>query len=1712
MNFETVFMGPGWICLISPPLSAFAPLRNPLGVFTSSFFPEVDSVLQGTTEVVRAVRFGFMSNEEVRRQSSVKITNPNLLDALDNPIPGGLYDPAMGPLDDLSPCKLCGQRSYHCGGHCGHVDLVSLSYNPLLFRTLSKLLKNTCLYCFKFRLNRSEVAKCVSRLELIGKGDIIRAREVGLEKAVSLVNVTETKESKQTSWDSCLLTEAIGVLNELKRPKDCKNCGREGPKIRTPTFGWFHVEDTSFTELRGIVIQSRGSDLSHSGRGEGTPSSEVLDADCSWKDDSEIMEAHSIDNKVVNQENNSNHGLIDTSSLPLLPTEVRDILRRLWENEAPLCSYLYDIQHREDKISGNATGYSMFFLENVLVPPIKFRPPAIAGHSVMEHPHTVLLGKVLQSNIALRDSQLHNSERPRIIACWVDLQQSINVLFDSKTATSEPISEDCQAQIKNSGICQYLEHKEGLFRQNMMGKRVNFSCRSVISPDPYLSVNEIGVPPCFALRLTYPERVTPWNAGKLRAAVINGPEIHPGATTYVDSMTTVKLPQSTKMRVAISRKLPSSRGSITESGNELDFESKIVYRHLQDGDIVLVNRQPTLHKPSIMAHVVRVLEGEKTLRMHYANCSSYNADFDGDEINVHFPQDEISRAEAYSIVNANEQYIVPTRGEPVRALIQDHIVAAVLLTMKDTFLSWSDFSQLLCGSGVFAAGPGSRQVIHSSKFSRVDCEGLVESVLPAVWKPVPLWTGKQVVTALLNHITQGCAPCITKNQGKVPKTYFTGTSFQNDEDEEDQNAEHELLVWKNELVRGVIDKDQFGKFGLVHTVQELYGSDSAGILLSALSRLLTIFLQMNGFTCGVDDLVILPHYDLQRKEKLEGEDVGEEVHCEFVNFKSGQIGPEELQMEIEKAICSDRESATASLDMKMKNKLTSRLTKEGSEMFKQLLTVGLLKPFPKNCISVMTTAGAKGSTVNFQQISAYLGQQELEGKRVPRMVSGKTLPSFPPWDFSSRAGGFISSCFLSGLRPQEYYFHCMAGREGLIDTAVKTSRSGYLQRCLIKNLESLKVCYDFIVRDSDGSIIQFYYGDDGVDVHWTSFLKNFKALQDNEETYTQKFQNQREFNSYITKLPEGLEEEARRFIHEASEKPNAAEYHLHKKRRVSKSSRKAFSREQDKFLELVKQKYLSSLAQPGESVGIIAAQSVGEPSTQMTGLLEFETLFLIKLAVVNVRENELKQILKVIGMYMNWLLNTFHLAGRGEMNVTLGIPRLQEILRTASRVIKTPILTCPLSELRSKHDVISLVSKVKKVTVADLAETMEVALSIEPCQVARVYKLKMRLKDTELISLEDTHDTLRTAFLLEMEIAIHRHIKLLTRVNRIEVREDKVCSSRSEASGEAGDDNADGSYDDADDDHDTGDDLGLDSQKRKQQARDEFFYDDGMHDEHDSDNGECENSDDRNETRDAQSVDEVTSEAESSHRKGEAATTSGSCYLKVRGLSNSIKPKSVYMYVEGLSFEVHFRFTTEPHLLLAQIAQAAAKKVCIKKRTADLGNCKMVQYDPEEKTVIWDDEKKSPPHDVYWAVKASGVDLSSLWTQMDGWDYLDLTRLYSNNIHAMLDNYGVEAARATLIREVTQVFEMYGVKVDYRHLSLIADYMTHTGGILAMNRSSISQSMSPFLKMTFETASKFVVQAASNGLMDELESASSRICLGLPVKMGTGCFDLINAL
>ncbi|KAK4790310.1 hypothetical protein SAY86_017614 [Trapa natans] len=1678
---------------------------------------------EGTTEIVESVSFSFFTKDEVHKHSVVRINNPILLDSVGRPVAGGMYDPSLGPLDDKSPCKCCGQRSFFCPGHCGHFNLVSPVYNPLLFNVLYSIIGKTCFFCHHFRESRSQVEKCITQLELIARGDVIGAKKLDSfmtsdSSSPEDSDICDASCSARSSkshdgsspdirekhqWTSLQFNEAMLILNKFLKQssKDCKNCGAKSPRVSKPTFGWFHMHGMPDGMTRGNIIKGHMLEGPLADEDEDSTMEGVVDFSLYGKDTvsaetdaSTIASSGKTSSKKGHYESRAKlqHQFSKQKrsfSGPLLPSEMKEIIKLLWENEAPLCSFIGNIQQQRN---GAEPGHSMFFLDTILVPPIKFRPPAKGGDSVMEHPQTVLLTKVLQANINLGNAHTNGLERKSIISRWMELQQSVNVLFDSKSASGSS-----QKDVV-SGICQILEKKEGLFRQNMMGKRVNYACRSVISPDPYLAVNEIGIPPYFALRLTYPEKLTPWNIVDLRKAIINGPDVHPGATHYVDNISTSRLPIGRSGRISISRKLPSSRGVVTQPGRNCDseFEGKVVYRHLRDGDVVLVNRQPTLHKPSIMAHVVRVLKGEKTLRMHYANCSTYNADFDGDEMNVHFPQDEISRSEAYNIVNANNQYVKPTNGFPIRALIQDHIVSATLLTKRDTFLSYNEFNQLLYSSGVFTSWsssvkkPGQKVVIN---FEEKLCYPL-----PAILKPEPLWTGKQVITAVLDHITRGHPPFSVEKKGKISSDFFKRKVRKEETNQNDnyrdkkyagkdnsrkteEPGEDTVIIFKNYLISGVIDKAQFGDYGLVHTVQEFYGSNTAGVLLSAFSRLFTTFLQMHGFTCGIDDLLLRKNKDLKRKTQLEEcERCGEQVHREVVGAnKLDILDPLDLQMRIEEVIRSNGEAALTNLDRRMISKLNELSSKK---IEKDLLSEGLLKPTGNNCISLMTTSGAKGGSANFQQISSHLGQQELEGKRVPRMVSGKTLPSFPPWDWASRAGGFIVDRFLTGLRPQEYYFHCMAGREGLVDTAVKTSRSGYLQRCLIKNLENLKVAYDHSVRDHDGSIVQFYYGEDGVDVHKTSFIAKFDLLSMNLDVMREKCSAElQKCNGYIRDLPETIKLKAEKFIND--------------EKGATVSSKNSLLKPKE-FMRSVEYKYFSSLAQPGEPVGVVAAQSVGEPSTQMT-------------------------------------LNTFHHAGRGEMNVTLGIPRLQEILMTASTEIKTPIMTCPLRKGSSREDAALLAEKLKKLAVADLIDSMEVVVipfAVQDHHICRLYKLKLKLIKPRVCSVTRCEEVLESVYTRALEDAIQAHIVLLSKISGIK---NFASDSGSRASNETEEDiSGDSSMNlstggDGDIDADEGydmDDLGYDGQKHKEQEKDDMDYEDSSGKEEHA--GGSETEDDQTENEKETNMEDDEDGVEDASPNG--ASELGGSSKPMKG-DNNVKSKAkrnakgylmkdtdraCYVKAKGLSFEVHFKFTNEPHILLAQIAQKVAKRVYIRS-CGNIESCQVITC-KESQVIYYGDDPKVREEinlrdkELIPAIQTNGLDFAAIWQLQDK---LETSYIYSNDISIMLTTYGVEAARETIMREVQNVFKSYGISVDIRHLTLIADYMTQSGGYRAMSRiGGIAESVSPFGKMSFETAAKFIVEAAFHGEVDNLETPSSRICLGLPVKMGTGSFDLFQKI
>lgn len=533
-----------------------------------------------------------------------------------------------------------------------------------------------------------------------------------------------------------------------------------------------------------------------------------------------------------------------SSSVYLSSIQVKEHLRLLWDNEKPILDLLYGnlVKSKSGKLK-KSSSCDQFFIDAVAVPPTKFRPISSLGDRQYDHAQNQYLAEIIKSNnliVQLRaeatsERKLEADENAtqlnenvifqRTISTWVQLQESLNNLLDS---TKNP-----RAKKMPPGIKQILEKKEGLFRKHMMGKRVNFAARSVISPDPMIETSEIGIPMVFAKKLTYPEPVTSFNLEQMRTAVINGPEKYPGAVSIVheDGSLSMLAPLTKEQRIALANQLltPSSEFSNRE---DAAYVNKRVNRHLKNGDMLLLNRQPTLHKPSIMGHIARVLPGEKTIRMHYANCNTYNADFDGDEMNVHFPQGPLAQAEARLIANTNNQYLVPTNGEPLRGLIQDHVVTGVLMTSRDTFFTKKQYTQLIYG-----ALPETNQRVILTP--------------PAIIKPQKLWTGKQLITTILKNLTRGRKQLNLESKPQVPgKSWTIG--------QKKDTEEGKVLVVDGELLTGVLDKKQFGAkpFGLVHSCFEVYDPEVAGKLLTALGRLFTNYVQMMGFTCRMDDLVV----------------------------------------------------------------------------------------------------------------------------------------------------------------------------------------------------------------------------------------------------------------------------------------------------------------------------------------------------------------------------------------------------------------------------------------------------------------------------------------------------------------------------------------------------------------------------------------------------------------------------------------------------------------------------------------------------------------------------------------------------------------------------------------------------------------------------------------------------------------------------------------
>ena len=890
----------------------------------------------------------------------------------------------------------------------------------------------------------------------------------------------------------------------------------------------------------------------------------------------------------------------EAGSEPLTPSMVRERLERIPDEDLGILGFNPKVARPEWMV-----------LQVLPVPPVYVRPSITLESGIRsEDDLTHKLVDIIRINQRLKENM--EAGAPTLIIQDLSelLQYHVTTYFNNEASGIPPARHRSGRALKT--LSQRLKGKEGRFRSNLSGKRVDFSARTVISPDPDLDINEVGVPRDVAMRLSVPEKVTAWNIDEMKKLVVNGPEMYPGALYIIR-------PDGKRIRL----EFVVDREKIAEA-IELGF---VVERHLKNGDIAIFNRQPSLHRMSIMAHYVRVLP-YKTFRLHLCVCPPYNADFDGDEMNLHIPQSEEARTEALMLMQVQDQILSPRFGGPIIGAIRDFITAAYFFTRRSNYLTKAEVNRLLMATGY---------------------EGQLPE--PRIKEPQPLWTGKQIFSLFLPktlnyvlkaNICQGCAKC----------------------EEEECKYDAYVVVKNGELISGIIDRRSIGSEqseSLLHRIIKDYGTWAGRQFLNKITRLLKLFITMRGFTYSYDELVLSPKAENKIKKTMER--IQKKIGDLIESYRNGTL-PRLPGQTVEESfeIYVMHELATA--------------RDEAGKIADQDFTL-------ENAGIVMTRTGARGSSLNIGQMSAMVGQQSVRGKRVLRGYTGRALPHFREGDPSPRARGFVYSSYQSGLDAIEFFFHAMGGREGLVDTAVRTQQSGYMQRRLINALEHIRLEYDETVRDSAGDIIQFKYGEDGVDPAKSDHGKavNVSRLIDQIKIGEEK--GRPASAAHIKKRLKEIEGQLTPILLEQL-KQNLA------KTKLSTAS-------VEKAITITAEQYKRALMEPGEAVGIVAAQSIGEPGTQMT-------------------------------------LRTFHYAGVREQNVTLGLPRLIEIV-DARRIPSTPIMTIYLTgeNRKSREAAVKIARNIIYTTLENLASE----IYEDPIREEVVVELNKTMMEDRAVPMEE---------------------------------------------------------------------------------------------------------------------------------------------------------------------------------------------------------------------------------------------------------------------------------------------------------------------------------------------------------------------------------------
>jgi len=730
-------------------------------------------------------------------------------------------------------------------------------------------------------------------------------------------------------------------------------------------------------------------------------------------------------------------------------------------------------------------------------------------------------------------------------------------------------------------------------------------------------------------------------------------------------------------------------------------------------------------------------------------------------------------------------------------------------------------------------------------------------------------------------------------------------------------------------------------------------------------------------------------------------------------------------------------------------------------------------------MTLMTQSGAKGSLVNASQISCCLGLQEFEGRRVRPTVSGKTLPSFEVYDTSAISGGYVASRFLTGIKPQEYFFHCMAGRDGLIDTAVKTARSGYLQRCLVKALEDLTVKYDGTVRNESNTVVQFKYGGDSIDPLKSSFLHNSKFAAMNHKAVAEKYrlsEDEEHTDKSVLKYkgsdPVASVYDPWRVKGAVSDKfaSNLSEYIesnpdglvlASKKRKDALLSDIHVSL--DKFKSISNERFMRSLVNPGEAVGVIAAQSIGEPSTQMT-------------------------------------LNTFHFAGLDVAHVTVGIPRLIELFMIGQT--KTVLTTLPVKSVHKNEMLVKkFAASMSSVTFGDALEYVDIIEKIgyNPNTNERERSISVNIKfDLEEfskyygISVDQFWETVKAILIRNIVLTIKQYLmhgrfknKIalagVTKQRVIDVNQKtKQATFLSNSDFKDAGENAEASV--------MGDNQSTSTKSTKKQTKKKKADEESDGEDEMESDSEDEQSDDDEEE---ESEDEGEEQAEEKDAKKKKKSTP--------------KESKDDLAIEQSPFYKSFDIQRKEGILTIELNDGVKDhRIFLKDVVYKVCQSTYLRtYTGIEKVNVIQQRQGQ------FELQMEGFNIEELLMTRQAAEFIDFNSIITNDIRATAATYGIEAAYQLLVNEMKNVFKLYGIPVDERHICLIAEHMTNTGEYRACNRASMVSSPGVFHKATFESSLTFLSNSTAYAEIDQVRGPSAELILGKTVSQGTGSFDIL---